>query len=56
MKDEFWKIFHDQVNLRAYDKIWRDRMDAHSAAAEWPPGLSGIKFMSYIGAIKVEWR
>ena len=55
MKDEsFWAMFHEQVNSHAYDKIWRDRMDAHSAAAEWPPGLSGIKFWSYVGAIKVD--
>lgn len=54
MTDEFWARFHDQVNACAHKEIWRSRMEAYSAVAEWPQGMSGIKFMSYFGAIAVD--
>jgi len=55
MKDEFWWTFHEQVNLHAYDKIWRSKMDAHCRWHGWPLDMSGIKFMSYIGAVPLEY-
>ena len=54
MPAEFWARFHEQVNEHAQKEIWRSRMDDWSAVAQWPKGLSGIKFMSYIGAIAVD--